>query len=101
MLGSFNIICCVVGVGLLGLPYALSQSGWIGIPLLILTCVMSTFTCAILGDAIDVCIDGDFANEHKSGRSPHNGFFLIKVVFGELAVGGVQIPLETGSSGSF
>eukprot|EP00667_Euglena_gracilis_P022945 EG_transcript_25731 len=45
LLGSFNIICSVVGVGIFGLPYALSQSGWFGIFLLLLTFVMATFTC--------------------------------------------------------
>ena len=51
-LGAFNIICCVVGVGLLGLPYAMSQSGWIGVPLLVVTCAMATYTCVIMGAAM-------------------------------------------------
>jgi vesicular inhibitory amino acid transporter len=57
VLGALNIICCVVGVGLLGLPYALKSSGWIGVPLLLTTCAMSTFTCVLLGDVLQA-VDG-------------------------------------------
>eukprot|EP00906_Rhabdomonas_costata_P014636 RCo021038 len=52
VLGAFNIICCVVGVGLLGLPYAVSRSGWIGIPLLLLTCWMASYTAVLLGECL-------------------------------------------------
>jgi len=49
---SFNILCIVVGTGLLNLPYAVSRSGWVGVPLLVLMAAMATYTAALLGRCI-------------------------------------------------
>jgi len=45
---AFNICCTVVGVGLLDLPYALAQSGWIGIALMVVMAMFATYTAIIL-----------------------------------------------------
>ncbi|CAG8714111.1 6782_t:CDS:2, partial [Cetraspora pellucida] len=39
-----NIVCVVAGSGILGIPYALLQGGWISLILLILSALMSTYT---------------------------------------------------------
>lgn len=44
----FNIVCVVAGTGALGLPAALKQGGWIGLFILFLSWVMSTYTGIIL-----------------------------------------------------
>ncbi|KAI8577327.1 hypothetical protein K450DRAFT_282713 [Umbelopsis ramanniana AG] len=43
-----NIVCVVAGSGTLGIPYALRQSGWIGLFLLMLSAVMSNYAGALL-----------------------------------------------------
>eukprot|EP01095_Lingulamoeba_sp_RSL-Kostka_P003144 TRINITY_DN1404_c0_g1_i1.p1 TRINITY_DN1404_c0_g1~~TRINITY_DN1404_c0_g1_i1.p1 ORF type:complete len:517 (+),score=131.71 TRINITY_DN1404_c0_g1_i1:64-1614(+) len=47
-LAAFNIICTVVGSGLLGLPYGLNQSGWIGVPMLIILAIIACYCAVIL-----------------------------------------------------
>lgn len=37
----FNVVCVVAGTGALGLPYALSQGGWIGLFILGLSWILS------------------------------------------------------------
>ncbi|CAO3617661.1 unnamed protein product [Mucor hiemalis] len=44
----FNIVCVVAGTGILGLPMALKQGGWMGMLVLILSWLMSTYTSVIL-----------------------------------------------------
>ena len=44
----FNIVCVVAGTGILGLPMALKQGGWMGMLILILSWTMSTYTAIIL-----------------------------------------------------
>ncbi|KAI9308299.1 transmembrane amino acid transporter protein-domain-containing protein, partial [Cunninghamella echinulata] len=43
-----NIVCVIVGTGMLGLPYALKQGGWFGLFILFLAWFMSTYTAIIL-----------------------------------------------------
>jgi amino acid permease len=45
---SFMCSCVVAGSGTLGIPYALRQSGWIGLFLLMLSAVMSNYAGALL-----------------------------------------------------
>jgi vesicular inhibitory amino acid transporter len=45
---GFNVVCCIVGGGLLQLPYAFRMSGWVAIPILVTLCVMATYTGHIL-----------------------------------------------------
>ncbi|KAI9481691.1 MAG: transmembrane amino acid transporter protein-domain-containing protein [Benjaminiella poitrasii] len=44
----FNIVCVVAGTGILGLPLALKQGGWIGLLILVLSWTMSVYTAIIL-----------------------------------------------------
>ncbi|CEJ00877.1 hypothetical protein RMCBS344292_14920 [Rhizopus microsporus] len=44
----FNVVCVVAGTGALGLPYALSQGGWIGLFILGLSWILSVYTGIIL-----------------------------------------------------
>ncbi|KAI9360121.1 transmembrane amino acid transporter protein-domain-containing protein [Pilaira anomala] len=43
-----NVVCVVVGTGILGLPAALKQGGWIGLVILCLAWLMSVYTAVIL-----------------------------------------------------
>ncbi|CAG8698302.1 8613_t:CDS:2 [Acaulospora morrowiae] len=43
-----NITCVVAGTGILGLPYAIKQSGWVGLSLIVLSMVISLYTSIIL-----------------------------------------------------
>ncbi|CAO3652644.1 unnamed protein product [Cunninghamella blakesleeana] len=47
-LAYFNIVCTVVGTGMLGLPFALKQGGWFGLFILFLAWFMATYTALIL-----------------------------------------------------
>ena len=44
----FNVVCVVAGTGILGLPVALKQGGWIGLFILFLSWTMSTYTASLL-----------------------------------------------------
>jgi amino acid permease len=46
---AFNVICTVVGAGLLSLPKALAASGWVGVAILVLMGVMAAYTGVIIG----------------------------------------------------
>lgn len=48
LFASYNIVCCVVGSGLLGLPYGLAESGWVGVGLLIAIAVVGVYTASVL-----------------------------------------------------
>ncbi|KAI9010883.1 transmembrane amino acid transporter protein-domain-containing protein [Phycomyces nitens] len=43
-----SIVCVVAGSGVLGIPYAASQSGWIGVALLVLCACMAQFSGHLL-----------------------------------------------------
>ncbi|KAG2199101.1 hypothetical protein INT47_005105 [Mucor saturninus] len=43
-----NVVCVVVGTGILGLPAALKQGGWIGLLILFLSWFMSVYTSVLL-----------------------------------------------------
>mmetsp|Transcript_6943 Transcript_6943/g.14994 ORF Transcript_6943/g.14994 Transcript_6943/m.14994 type:complete len:420 (-) Transcript_6943:78-1337(-) len=45
---AFNILCTVVGSGLLQLPYAARRGGWCSVPILALTSAMALYTADIL-----------------------------------------------------
>lgn len=45
---SYNVICTVVGTGLLQLPYGVNESGWFGIGLLFFMCLIASYTAVIL-----------------------------------------------------
>ncbi|KAI8098715.1 transmembrane amino acid transporter protein-domain-containing protein [Halteromyces radiatus] len=47
-LAYFNVVCVVAGTGALSLPYALRQGGWIGLFILFLSWMFSTYTGIIL-----------------------------------------------------
>ena len=44
----FHIVCVIAGTGILQLPYALSQSGWIGVPLMIMGALVNEYTGRLL-----------------------------------------------------
>ncbi|KAG2233822.1 hypothetical protein INT48_005268 [Thamnidium elegans] len=44
----FSVVCVVAGTGALGLPYALSQGGWIGLFILALSWILSVYTGILL-----------------------------------------------------
>ncbi|CAO3611726.1 unnamed protein product [Cunninghamella blakesleeana] len=48
LLAYFNVVCVVAGTGALSLPYALSQGGWIGLFILGLSWLLSSYTGVIL-----------------------------------------------------
>ncbi|KAI9308426.1 transmembrane amino acid transporter protein-domain-containing protein [Cunninghamella echinulata] len=48
LLAYFNVVCVVAGTGALSLPYALSQGGWIGLFILGLSWLFSSYTGIIL-----------------------------------------------------
>eukprot|EP01100_Stratorugosa_tubuloviscum_P010892 TRINITY_DN474_c4_g1_i1.p1 TRINITY_DN474_c4_g1~~TRINITY_DN474_c4_g1_i1.p1 ORF type:complete len:460 (-),score=196.92 TRINITY_DN474_c4_g1_i1:94-1473(-) len=50
---SFNVICTVVGAGLLSLPKALEESGWGGLIFLLGIAVMSCWTAIILIECLN------------------------------------------------
>lgn len=99
MLGAFNIICCVVGVGLLGLPYALSQSGWIGAPLLIVTCAMATYTCVIMGDAMQAVPGCTSYGDLGQAAYGHRGSWLVCIQQHMTLIGVAAIFLVVLASG--
>ena len=45
---AFNILCTVVGTGLLNLPAGFAQSGWGGAPMLVIMCTMAGYTACVL-----------------------------------------------------
>jgi amino acid permease len=45
----YNMICAVAGIGILGLPYSLSLSGWGGVALLVSLGLIAAYTGVILG----------------------------------------------------
>jgi len=45
---SFNVLCTVVGAGLVALPHGLSQSGWIGVPILFMMAIMAAWTAVLI-----------------------------------------------------
>ena len=48
LFASYNVICTVVGTGLLQLPYGLEESGWFGVVLLLVMCGIATYTATLL-----------------------------------------------------
>mmetsp|Transcript_72 Transcript_72/g.293 ORF Transcript_72/g.293 Transcript_72/m.293 type:complete len:331 (+) Transcript_72:1-993(+) len=49
---AFNMLCVVIGTGMLQLPYGLRQSGWLGLPLLLLMSAMACYTAVVLGSSL-------------------------------------------------
>jgi len=48
LLASYNVICTVVGTGLLQLPYGLEESGWIGVGILLGVALVASYTAVML-----------------------------------------------------
>ncbi|CEP13531.1 hypothetical protein [Parasitella parasitica] len=48
LLAYFNVVCVVAGTGILGLPMALKQGGWVGLVILFLAWSMSIYTASLL-----------------------------------------------------
>ena len=45
----YSVVCAIAGIGILGLPHALSDAGWSGLAILLLLGVVSAYTGIILG----------------------------------------------------
>jgi amino acid permease len=50
----FNIVCVVAGTGILGLSFALKQSGWVGLILFFLVAIMAAYTGRLLIECLYV-----------------------------------------------
>eukprot|EP00667_Euglena_gracilis_P005698 EG_transcript_5738 len=98
-LGSFNIICSVVGVGIFGLPYAMAQSGWVGIPLLLFTYCMSTFTCAILGDVFTAANGAKSFADLGDAAFGATGRWLVNIAQYVTMIGVASVYVVTIASG--
>ncbi|CAO3617975.1 unnamed protein product [Mucor hiemalis] len=48
LIAYLNVVCVIVGTGILGLPNALKQGGWIGLIVLALAWSMSVYTAVLL-----------------------------------------------------
>ena len=44
----FNIVCIIAGVGVLNLPYALKETGWIGILVFVVAALVNFYTGHLL-----------------------------------------------------
>lgn len=51
---AFNILCTVLGTGLLQLPFGVKLFGWLGIPLLALMGCMACYTANIMGSCFGI-----------------------------------------------
>lgn len=51
---AFNILCTVLGTGLLQLPYGVKQSGWLGIPLLAIMGIAAGYTASAIGKSFKI-----------------------------------------------
>lgn len=80
---GFNVVCCIVGAGLLQLPWGVSQSGWVGVPILILMCVMATYT----GDILIKCLDIGNAMLGSNGKAESSSPMETYGDIGEAAFG--------------
>lgn len=50
--GVFNVLCALIGGGVLGLSHALKQSGWYGLIMLIIMGGMATYTAILIGRCV-------------------------------------------------
>jgi len=55
---SMNVIASILGSGVLGLPYAVAETGWLGIGLLLFTATVQTWTGYLLFASLSYCADG-------------------------------------------
>ena len=63
---AFNILCTVVGTGLLNLPAGFAQSGWVGVPFFVVMCTMAGYTACVLIK----CFDYIGTKHHATGEAP-------------------------------
>jgi amino acid permease len=63
---AFNILCTVVGTGLLNLPAGFAQSGWVGVPFFVVMCTMAGYTACVLIK----CFDYIGTRHHATGEAP-------------------------------
>lgn len=69
---AFNLLCVVVGTGMLNLPRGLADSGYIGLPLLALMCAMAAYTAVVLGRLVsDVAHTADATRHRPSPAHAH------------------------------
>lgn len=68
-LGSaFNVLCTVVGTGLLNLPFGGAQSGWIGVIFLIVLGVMACYTADLIVKCLPLIEKKELLALSKSSR---------------------------------
>eukprot|EP01119_Soliformovum_irregulare_P021662 TRINITY_DN7265_c0_g1_i1.p1 TRINITY_DN7265_c0_g1~~TRINITY_DN7265_c0_g1_i1.p1 ORF type:complete len:437 (-),score=68.34 TRINITY_DN7265_c0_g1_i1:146-1456(-) len=48
------IVCAMAGIGVLGLPAALYNTGWIGLLILVMVCLVSAYTGIIIGRTLEI-----------------------------------------------
>ncbi|KAG0232341.1 hypothetical protein BGX31_005188 [Mortierella sp. GBA43] len=76
-----NVVCVIAGTGTLGLPYAFRQGGWIGVVVLLLTFIISTYTSILLVRCL--YYNGKFrlSSYHEVGQHAFGRAGLIAVWF--------------------
>ncbi len=67
---AFNLLCVVVGTGMLNLPRGLADSGYIGLPLLALMCAMAAYTAFVLGRLVSDDAHAADATQHRPFPAP-------------------------------
>jgi len=53
----FNMVNCLVGSGILGLPYALKVGGWLGLVVMLMSTIVTGYSGKIIGKSIDFILD--------------------------------------------
>lgn len=69
----FHVVCVIAGTGILQLPYALNQSGWIGVPLMFMAAFVNEYT----GRLLIQCL---YVNNKRLSGYPEIGY----VAYGEM-----------------
>ena len=69
----FHVVCVIAGTGILQLPYALKQSGWIGVPMMIMAASVNEYTGRLLIECL-------YVNNRRLSGYPEIGY----VAYGQL-----------------
>ncbi|CAE8719513.1 unnamed protein product [Polarella glacialis] len=91
----FNLTNTLFGSGVLGIPYAFRLAGYLALPLLALTVVITAATAVLLGEALDLA--EDLPSEESGSRVPRQQrdfVFLSRLAFGKR--GELLVGLVTG-----
>ncbi|KXN74020.1 hypothetical protein CONCODRAFT_77036 [Conidiobolus coronatus NRRL 28638] len=77
----FNIVCVVAGTGILGLSYALKQSGWVGLILFFLVAIMAAYTGKLLIECLYVRPNERLEEFHSIGEEAFGKFgkYFVKI----------------------